>query len=190
MKPPFQIAILDPSDKAAVAAYERAFYESFRRATANRLVPKLWNWDDERLRLATRIPYEDQVVHTARDAFGAIAAAMGVNVAMRDFQSAAFGFFPACPIADAAEVLTFFSAVPHDLRSTAGLWARGASDLRARGLRTALATTAQRPLRVYQRIGWQVIAEAEREAERRYFLRFDLTAGDEGRASVAVSSAE
>ena len=167
------VAPLDVADSAAVAQYERAFYEAFRRATANRLVRKLWLWDDEQGRLATRIPYEDQLVYTLRDPAGRMAGGIGVNVAMRAFQSAAFGFSPG-EWEQSAEVLTFFSALRGDVRSSKELWRRTAAELLGRGFRTALATTAQRPLRSYLRIGWRLLAEAEIEAERRYFLRYDL----------------
>lgn len=169
------IAPLDLVDAAAIAQYERAFYDAFRRATANRLVRKLWLWDDEQRRLATRIPYEDQLVYVLRDGGGTIVGGIGVNVAMREFQSSAFGFSPGT-WSDSAEVLSFFSVIRGDVRSSTDLWRCAAAALRARGCRTALATTAQRPLRSYLRIGWQCIAETEIEGERRYFLRYDLTA--------------
>lgn len=168
------IAPLDTADATAVVLYERAFYDAFRRATANRLVRKLWLWDDEQQRLATRIPYEDQVVYALRDCAGTIVGGIGVNLAMREFQSSAFGFSPAA-WPHAAEILTFFSVIRGDVRATTSLWRCAAAQLRARGCRTALATTAQRPLRSYLRIGWQLIAETEIEAERRYFLRYDLS---------------
>lgn len=173
MSEPFELAVLDVSDRAAVAAYERAFYDSFERATANRLVRSLWLWDDERRRLSTRIPYPDQVIHVARDKAGNILAAIAVNVAMRMFQAEAFGFARPCPNEHAAEIAAVFSTSP-GIRSTTAVFERAASDLRDRDRRIVLATTAQRPLRAYLRIGWELMGETEIQAELRYLLRFDL----------------
>jgi hypothetical protein len=170
------ISILDTGDPDAVREYERAFYTAFRRATAHRLVRKLWLWNDDEGRVATRIPYADQRIYTLRDRAGAISAALAANVAMREFQSAAFGFNPAEP-QGAVEVLTFFSTAA-EVRGTTRLFRGFVEDTRASGRHTALATTAERPFRVYRRIGWELVAECEIESERRYFLRFDLRRGE------------
>jgi hypothetical protein len=166
------ISILDTRDPEALRNYERAFYAAFRRATANRLVRKLWMWNDDEGRVATRIPYSDQRIYTLRNRAGEIQAALAANVAMREFQSAAFGFTPAEP-QGAVEVLTFFSTAA-EVRGTTQLFRSFVEETRASGRHTALATTAERPFRVYRRIGWELVAEREIETERRYFLRFDL----------------
>jgi hypothetical protein len=166
------ISILDTTDAGAVREYERAFYRAFRRATTNRLVRKLWLWDDEEGRVATRIPYVDQRIYTLADTVGGIRAALAANVAMREFQSAAFGFSPG-ERDGAVEVLTFFSTAS-GVRDTTSLFRGFVEDTHGSGRHTAFATTAERPFRVYRRIGWELVAEREIESERRYFLRFDL----------------
>src|SRR5262245_49830415 len=93
---------------AEVEEYERAFYKAFTRAKGNRLIRQLWIFDDDAERLATRIPYDEQLVYVMRDDAGAIIAGMGVNTAMRSFQGEAFGFRPESP-AGCCELLTMFS---------------------------------------------------------------------------------
>ncbi len=166
------ISILDTCNPEAVRDYERAFYAAFRRATTNRLVRTLWLWNDDEGRVATRIPYSDQRIYMLVGRSGAIHGALAANVAMREFQSAAFGFTPKEPDGT-VEVLTFFSTVP-EVRGTTQLFRSFVEDTRESGRHTVLATTAERPFRVYRRIGWELIAEREIESERRYFLRFDL----------------
>ncbi len=177
----FDVAVLDTQDHDAVVAYERAFYDAFRRATSNRLVRKLWDWNVEEGRLATRIPYRDQRIFTLIGG-GSIYAALAANLALREFQSAAFGFSPARRDG-AVEVLTFFSKEPREIRGKAQLFRRFVDDARRGGYHTAYATTAEHPVRAYRGIGWDLLAETEIDAERRYFLQFDLLrgAGEAGR---------
>ena len=137
------ISILDTRDPDAVRAYERAFYSAFRRATANRLVRKLWLWNDAEGRVATRIPYSDQRIYTLVGPSGAIHAALAANLAMREFQSAAFGFTPA-ERDGAVEVLTFFST-SSDVGGTTRLFRGFVEDIHGDGRHTAFATTAERP---------------------------------------------
>jgi len=54
----------------------------------------------------------------------------------------------------------------------ANFWARCVALLSACGYHTGYATTAQRPLSMYQRVGWRVLEEREIESEKRYFLHY------------------
>jgi len=172
----FGVAVLDTENRDAVIAYERAFYDAFRRATSNRLVRKLWEGNVEECRLATRVPYVDQRIYTLIDRCGCIRAALAANLTLREFQSATFGFSPARRDGT-IEVLTFFSSEPREIRGKARLFRRFVDDARREGYHTAYATTAEHPVRVYRGIGWDLLAETEIDAERRYFLRFDLARG-------------
>ncbi len=165
---------LDTTDAAACAAYERAFYAAFSRVTGNRLIRALWQWDDARGRLATRIPYEDQLVFVGRDARGRIETVIATNVALREFQSAAFGFAPPAEAAGCCEFLTFFTVSDFRLGVKLRFWEACFAELRRRGLYIACATTAARLLPIYRRLGGEVLAETVVEREARYFLRFSL----------------
>ena len=171
------LQILDAADDVARAEYERAFYAAFVRVTSNRLIRTLWAWDEARGRLATRVPYADQRIYIQRDADGAIASAIGVNVAMRQLQSSAFGFsLPTTDAqADTCEFVTFF-AVDDDraLAPRLQLFEGVFRDLHAQGLRSAYASTARRPLPIYRRIGGSVVADTRVDGEDRFFLRFSL----------------
>jgi len=167
------VELLDHRDAAAVADYERVFYDTFSAVTGNRLIRWLWHWDDAASRLATRIPYDDQLVYIQRDSTGTIDAAIAVNTVLRTCQAAGFGFaVPAEP--GLCEFLVFFAHADHNLRTRFAFWSACFTDLRRRGLHTGYATTARRPLAFYRRIGGSVVDTAEIEGEERFFLRFSL----------------
>lgn len=165
---------LDLSDPAAVADFERAFYAAFVGVTGNRLIRSLWRWDDAARRLATRVPYAEQRILVERNARGQVEAAMAVNVAMRRFQGAAFGFSPGPDTAGCCEFLAFFAVAERRLDRRLGFVAGCYGELRRGGLRWAYATTAPRPLGSYLHIGGELLEEREVEGEMRYFLRFPL----------------
>jgi hypothetical protein len=165
---------LDTCDAAAREAYERAFYAAFSRVTGNLLIRSLWRWDHAGLRLATRIPYEDQVVFVGRDVHGHIETVIAANVALRDFQSAAFGFPRPAHAQGVCEFLTFFTVRDFSLATKLAFWQACFAELRSRGLHTAFATTAARVLPIYRRLGGEIMAETAVSGEARYFLRFSL----------------
>ena len=166
---------LDTSNVEERAAYERAFYAAFLRATGNRLIRSLWRWDDGARRLATRLPYEDQVVFVGRDERGHIETAIATNVTLREFQSAAFGFESPRGAAGCCEFLTFFTVRDFRLTMKMRFWEACFAELRGRGLHAAYATTAARLLPIYRRIGGEVLTETTVDGEARYFLRFSLS---------------
>jgi hypothetical protein len=171
----FQFELLNLSDPAAVQEYEAAFYKAFAKVTTNRLVQKLWLWDNETARVKTRVPYQDQLICTLRDQAGRLQSAMAFNVELRRFQAAAYGF--ATPLAPLAsfEVLTFFASAAQTLDVVRNFWSSCLALLSGRGLTTGYATTAPRPLRMYRRAGWRVLQEQEIDSEKRYFLRYEIS---------------
>jgi hypothetical protein len=184
---------LDAGDPAAVAEYERAFHAAFSRIAGNRLIQDLWLWDDPAQRLATRIPYRDQIVLLGRDPAGEIQTAMAFNCAMREFQSSAFDFAPPEPTEGTCELIVFFTLGHRHLSRVVANLVHCYAEMRARGYHTAYATTAPRPLRTYRRIGGtEVIDEREIEGEMRYFLRVDLARfqGREGSSDQVPDQAE
>lgn len=173
MRSAYSFTLLDAADADAVLAYEGAFHKAFSAVTGNRLIRWLWQWDDAAGRRATRIPYDDQIVYLQREADGEVSAALAVNVTLRECQANAFGF--AMPDEHGlCEFLAFFVNDGHDLRTRYAFWANCFADLRRRGLQAAYATTARKPLGLYQRVGADVAATATIEGEERFFLRFSL----------------
>lgn len=166
--------VLDTADPAAVAAYERAFYNAFAAIRPAGLLRRLWLWDDAARRIASPIPYAEQVVYVLRDAAGDVRRAMAVNLALREVQAARFGFvLPAEPAI--VEMLTFFADGPHDLRGVIRFRRECFLDLHARGFRFGYGTARRRPLPAYGRFGTEVVEERLLEGEARYLLRFDFT---------------
>lgn len=169
----FSFEMLNPADAAAVEEYESAFYRSFSGLTTNRLVQKLWLWDHTATRLKTRIPYSDQLICCLRDHAGRLHSAMAINVELRQFQSASYGFAPQTRTGS-FEVLTYFAVAAQTLEMCARFWSSCLELLGGRGFTNGYATTARRPLPLYRRVGWQVVQEQEIESEMRYFLRYKL----------------
>lgn len=167
--------VLDTGDPAAILAYEQAFYRAFEPIRPAGLLRRLWVWDDAAGRIAAPVPYADQVVYVLRDAGGEVQRGLAVNLALRTVQAARFGFtLPAEP--GIAEMLTFFSAGPRDLRGALRFRRACYADLRARGLRYGYGTARRRPLAAYGRFGTEVTQERWLDGEARYLLRFDFTA--------------
>ena len=171
---------LDVTDDRQVTEYERHFYDAYAGLADNKLARLIWEWDDTRRRLRTRIPYSDQVIYSARDPRGRLAVAMAVNLCYpAEFQAAAFGF-PRAGGAKAryCEILNVITTVHHNetARATYGSFISGFgySDLVAHGFEVAYATCTRRRLRPYQRLGAQVLAETSIDGEVRYFLQWPL----------------
>lgn len=168
--------MLDCRDQEQVVRYEQAFHTAFQRVRGNRLIRTLWRWEDEEQRLATTIPYADQIVYIQPDGDGGFSAALAVNVAMTTFQSSTFGFQPEPAFRDGAcELLTFFAISEHRLANRLRFIGDCFSDLHRRSFSTAYATTAARILPTYRRyFGGTLLAKTEVDGEARYFLRFPL----------------
>ena len=165
---------LDLTDPAVCKAYEEAFFTSFERVKSNRLIHDLWCWDHQSRRLATRIPYEDQAVFGMRSAGGDVEAALAFNVALKRFQSNAFGFPLPNDGQGCFEVLTFFNPSDRDVGFKFRLWHECLRVLGSEGFHTGFATTAPRPLRRYLRIGWKLVKQVEVSGEQRFFLRYQV----------------
>jgi hypothetical protein len=171
---------LDAADAAQVREYERHFYLAYARLADNKLVRLIWDWDDPGQRLRTRIPYGHQVVYSARDAGGRLAAAMAVNLNVSaEFQGAAFGFAPAArQDSRRCEILNVM-ATGHrtaTARAAYGAFVRGFGyrDLVARGFEAAYSTCTRRRLRPYLRLGARVLADTAIGGEERFFLLWPI----------------
>lgn len=174
---------LDATDVAAVAAYEESLFKSFAPILPiNPLVRDLWEWDDARQRLRTRVPYADQFVALMRDArTGDIAFSVGVNLRPERFwQSSAYTFPNPAPEEQACEFLI--------LAGGDASRANGATilrhfireyffnELRRRGFRCAYGTSADHLRWLYRRVGASIAAESTVNGFRRTLFRWDLAA--------------
>jgi hypothetical protein len=171
---------IELSTPAAIAAYERAFYQAFQRVKSQHLIRQLWLWDDAAGRLAARVPYADQVLFAIKTDRGEMDTILAVNVRLRQFQSAFYGFSPPVDGQGCCEIITFFSAGTDRPVISPLFWQWCQQQLAAVGFQTAYATTALRPLKVYRRMGAEVIQEAVIDGETRYFLKFALPIKNSG----------
>ena len=165
---------LDPFDPCAREEYETAFYEAFARVTTNTLVRRLWRWDDQHRRLATRIDYDDQRIYIGRNQSGALTLAIAATVAPSRWQSAEYGFTPQQCGADACEVLTFFATTRLSGAVIRPFWRRFLTAIKALGVRSAYATCAASMLPLYEFAGWKIADMASIDGEQRYFLTLQL----------------
>jgi hypothetical protein len=178
------LELLDPNNLEMRAEYERAFYAGFQRVPGNRLVRKLWVWDDEAKRVATRVPYEDQIIYIIRRN-GAIDGAMAVNVTLNTFQSVAYGFSPPADKTGACETLTFFAVSELRLSTRFGFWRDCWADLNARGFGIVYTTVGAPVYKIYVRFGITLLAQTEIEGEQRFFLTFDTARSGTYRSKAA-----
>jgi len=176
MTAPLVLEQLDVSSPALIAEWERAFYKGFSHVTGNRLIRTLWQWDDEQQRLATRIPYADQVIYYWRDPEGIIASSIATNIAMTQFQSSAFGFQPDRSDGSprSCELIAAFSLSDRSFSHVIEVRNAALADLYERGFRRAYLTTADKIYNLWMRCGARVLGEALIEGERRRFLEFPL----------------
>jgi hypothetical protein len=179
-----QYGLLDPRDLAEVERYERHFYDGYAALTDNRLVRRIWDWDDGNRRLRTRIPYRDQVIYRWSDPAGQPIVYLAVNLgAQRAFQAGAFGFAPGPAPGDPerghyCEVLNVLRVGP-PRRATASDYRDfvrdyGFRDLARRGFTVAYATCTRRRLRPYLLLGAQLVQGTALDGEERFLLRWPL----------------
>jgi hypothetical protein len=177
---------VDVTDDGQVGEYERTFYQSYAGLTDNKLVRLIWDWDDERQRARTKVPYADQVIYSERDADGKLTGAMAVNLNWpAAFQGQAFGFTApdqlnrqGGPGSRCCEILNVM-LIPQRAATARESYRRfisdfGYRDLRAQGFDIAYSTCARRLLRPYQRLGAQLLGQAAINGEDRYFLCWPL----------------
>jgi hypothetical protein len=172
-------SILDPRDPAQVAEYEQHFYLAYAGLGDNKLVHLIWDWDDARRRLRTRIPYRDQVIYTWRDHEGQLCGAMAVNVQPgHGFQGAAFGFAPQPAREHQCEILNVMATGHHRIPALSSYQAFirdfGYADLVARGFEVAYSTCTRRRLRPYLWLGATLLDESSIDGEERFFLAWPV----------------
>ncbi|BEL05827.1 hypothetical protein Q0Z83_040180 [Actinoplanes sichuanensis] len=169
--------LLDTGDIAAVERYERHFYQAYTRLTDNRLVRRIWIFDDERQRVRTSIPYRDQVVYQWRPAPDAEPGCyLAVNLEVkRAFQSAHYGFTPE-PGETCCEFLNVMTASPVPAGRLFAGFIRdvGMRDLVDRGFDVAYGTCTRRLLAPYLRLGAQHAAARTIDGEERHLLRWPI----------------
>lgn len=178
---PWREDVLDIADAEAVRAYEESLFQAFEPILQlNPLVRKLWDWDEPRRRLRTRVPYAGQFIALMREArTGAIAYSVATNLHPdRFWQSGAYAFPPPAPEERACEFLIMANGEVH-LANGATIVRHFIRDyffaeLRRRGYRCAYATSADHLRPIYRRFGGAIAAENTIDTHRRTLFRWDL----------------
>jgi hypothetical protein len=133
--------------------YEEYFYRAAARLRDDTLVRLIWEWDDARQRVRTRIPYADQVVYGERDGDGRLAAAMAINLSCpAALEVEAFCFTPPGDRASRCCEILNMMTTPHQratARVTHGSFVCGFGfgDLVERGFEVTYSTCTRRRLR-------------------------------------------
>lgn len=83
------IEILDTNNQDTLCKYEKLIYELFH---TNKVVLKLWDWDHEKKRVNTRIPYKDQLIYVLLNEANAFCASIAVNYSTTERQYIKVGF--------------------------------------------------------------------------------------------------
>ena len=170
------IRLLDLENSAELEQFEKAFFRGFQQSGHNQLIRWLWQWDEPRQRLRTRVPYEDQKIWVGGSG-SSISVGIAVNVRLALLQSTAFGFSIPDALSNAGrlcEFLAFFSNGDHSLANGHAIWTEVFKALQGLGFSEAVATSAAKVLPLYRRMGAKILDEREVEGEKRFFLRFEL----------------
>ena len=168
--------LLDLGNAAELEQFEQAFFRGFRQSIHNQLIRWLWEWDEPRQRLRTRVPYEDQKIWVGGSGDN-LAVGIAVNVRLALLQSAAFGFSIPDSLSKGGricEFLAFFSMGDHSLANGHAIWTDVFRALQGFGYCEAVATAAPKVLPLYRHMGATILDEREVEGEKRFFLRFEL----------------
>lgn len=171
---------LDLNDPAQVSEYEYHFYLAYAGLTDNTLVRLIWDWDDVRRRLKTRIPYSDQIIYSWRDSDDRLVVVMAVNVNPdRGFQGAVFGFTPQLTSSEfgggrSCEILNVMTTDHHHGGALSSYYAFIRDfcygGLVSRGFDVAYSTCTRRLLKPYLRLGAKLLEQNSVNGEERFFL--------------------
>jgi hypothetical protein len=166
---------LDLTRKSVQNEFERAFFEAFEPLTHNKLIRKLWRWDEANRRLRTAIPYDKQCIFAARDSKGALSTVLALSFDLKITQSGFYGFeVPNEP--QNCEALAFFGLGMRSVQPTRQFWNWSRAELQKRGFSTIYATCSPRVMPVYRFVGGTVEQRREIEGETRYFFRLPVEA--------------
>ena len=166
--------ILNTNETQNIIKFEKSFFQSFVNIN-NQLIHLIWDWDWQEQRLKTRIAYHDQIIYILEDDSQEIIAAIATNINSSQSQFSEFGFKFPPETAKYCEVLTLFmhpqaNLSVFQLRDFVQLCT---TDSSSRGFQKTYATCSKRLLRLYQRIGVEIIDKTIIQGEERYFIRLD-----------------
>ncbi|MDG1332944.1 MAG: hypothetical protein P8P74_11490 [Crocinitomicaceae bacterium] len=171
---------IQPSNRKEINAFESAFYNAFIEISNDRLLRRIWRWDDLKRKLRLKISYDDLIILSWKSPSEHIKCSVAANTNNSIVQFAEFGFsFPKDKPQPHCEIVTLFT---NQLERESGL-ALNRKFLKAYcfpfmrnlGYKSLYSTCARKPLLTYLRWGWKVIDETVIGEEERYFLHYDLS---------------
>lgn len=168
----YPVQRLDIGSAEDVRLYEEGFYRAFVRHS-NPGIRAIWIWDDPAQRLRTSIPYEDQAVFFVRNEEGVIHTAVGLNLALNEFQSGAYGFEKPPLDHKWAEGLVLFNTGASRAALITLMW-KVSRWVMAQGYESYYITSAERAARFHQKMGAELLDQSEALGVVRYFFRQKL----------------
>jgi hypothetical protein len=165
---------LDQSSQSDIFAFERAFYDSFSRAKSNRLVRKLWIWNDDECRLKSKVPYTDQIIFISRTNDGSIDTGLAFNNLANQSQAEFFGFTSAESIDRSLEIITFFSKNDFNILELKQFLWQCLEYCQNNNVSYVYATCTARLLKPYKHFGAELLSSATVEGEVRHYIRIDV----------------
>ncbi len=171
-----KLEILNADCPESRTSYERSLFQAFQARINHAPSRGLWDWDVQKARLRSRIPYADQLIMVERAQDGTILASLAVSVRCDNgpFEFQRLGFASIDRPHDCCEILIFAAPYKADVRQRIGLWSEINIALCTRGFRFAYATSPDKPLRTYQLFGGVVQVSRGEGCDKRHLLRFDL----------------
>jgi hypothetical protein len=169
-----KFVILNTDSVDNIDKFEKSFFDSFVNIN-NKLIHQIWDWDFSQKKLKTRISYNKQIIYTLIDNDQNILASIAVNMDSNTNQFSEFGFSLPSKTSNYCEVLTLFihprsSLSVFQLSDFVNLCTK---DSASRGLHQTYATCGKKLLRLYQRIGCDLLDSKVIDREDRYFIRLN-----------------
>lgn len=165
---------LNLSDKAALQCYEERMYRAYEMVESQRLLRRIWTFDDQTKRITTKVPYQDQAVFNFVE-HNRFVGGLAFNIAEQQFQFSEYGFSFTSDIDEKTqlcEILTMFS---DESKIDLNDWFKTLKMLSEHGFTDLVATSSPRLARLYQRFfKFEVIDSRIIEGEERHFIHIHL----------------
>jgi hypothetical protein len=166
------------NDPAEGRDFEKHFYCAFKKIKDQRLIRKIWKWDDDQQTLKLKIPDEKVAMYTWKNSRGQNVCYVGGIYERSHSQFEYYGFNAPEEAGKYCEILTLFSTIHFEgnLFNLEKVFLKEYCYEQARmhGCKSLLATCAPHLLKLYLKWNWKLIETRNFEGGIRHFIQFDL----------------
>ena len=177
----YELEIIDILDPDQIQAYEEVLFAAFAPLD-NAFVRQNWDWDFDRKRAKTRMPYADQILYVVRNQERHIVGSFGFNLSRAHQQFTAAGFAVPDEKENYAEA---FNTFLHPTRRISifrflEFYRIGVSEMARRNYQALYGICPNHLLKFYFRMGGSVIESRLVHGQQRNFIGVSLLNWDNG----------